>query len=115
MRGLMYNQTADLSDAEHWRRWVVRLWVEGFFEVFATVVLSFVFVKISAISARLAERIISFSILLSPEAGIVGINLQSEVVLPIASRDHDASRTELRQSGSKLLPKPDLRFSEAWI
>ena len=42
MAGLMYGQTSDLSDAEYWRWWVVHLWVEGFFEVFATVVLAFI-------------------------------------------------------------------------
>jgi nitric oxide reductase subunit B len=72
MWGLMYNQKTDLSDAEYWRWWVVHLWVEGFFEVFATVVLSFVLVKISAISARFAERVIYFSIILYLGAGIVG-------------------------------------------
>ena len=72
MWGLMYNQKTDLSDAEYWRWWVVHLWVEGFFEVFATVVLSFILVKISAISAKFAERVIYFSIILYLGAGVVG-------------------------------------------
>ena len=36
--GLMYGKGSHISDAEYWRWWVVHLWVEGFFEVFATVV-----------------------------------------------------------------------------
>ena len=35
-----------LSMAEYWRWWVVHLWVEGFFEVFATVVIAFLFAKL---------------------------------------------------------------------
>jgi len=72
MWGLMYNQRTDISDAEYWRWWVVHLWVEGFFEVFATVVLSFILVRIGAISARFAERIVYFSITLYLGAGVVG-------------------------------------------
>ncbi len=37
--GLMWGQRTHLSMAEYWRWWVVHLWVEGFFEVFATVVI----------------------------------------------------------------------------
>ncbi|HEY0564023.1 MAG TPA: cbb3-type cytochrome c oxidase subunit I, partial [Terriglobales bacterium] len=36
--GLMYGQRSQMVTAEYWRWWVVHLWVEGFFEVFATVV-----------------------------------------------------------------------------
>ncbi|MCA9694229.1 MAG: cbb3-type cytochrome c oxidase subunit I, partial [Myxococcales bacterium] len=33
--GLMYGRETNLAIAEYWRWWVVHLWVEGFFEVFA--------------------------------------------------------------------------------
>lgn len=39
--GLMYGQRSHMVTAEYWRWWVVHLWVEGFFEVFATVVIAF--------------------------------------------------------------------------
>ena len=35
----------NLAIAEYWRWWVVHLWVEGFFEVFATVVIAFLFAR----------------------------------------------------------------------
>lgn len=38
--GLMYTNHTHLSVAEYWRWWVVHLWVEGFFEVFATVAIA---------------------------------------------------------------------------
>ncbi len=44
--GLMYGQRTNLVTAEYWRWWVVHLWVEGFFEVFATVVIAFLFTRL---------------------------------------------------------------------
>src|SRR5690606_12839570 len=44
--GLMWGQHTNLAIAEYWSWLVVHLWVEGFFEVFATVVATFLFVRI---------------------------------------------------------------------
>src|SRR5690554_6279276 len=41
--GLFYGERTHISVMEYWRWWVVHLWVEGFFEVFATTALAFVF------------------------------------------------------------------------
>src|SRR5690606_32477717 len=41
--GLFYGERTHLTIMEYWRWWVVHLWVEGFFEVFATVSLAFIF------------------------------------------------------------------------
>ena len=43
--GLMWGEHTHLSMVEYWRWWVVHLWVEGFFEVFATAVIAFLFVE----------------------------------------------------------------------
>ena len=48
--GLMYGQRSHLVTAEYWRWWVVHLWVEGFFEVFATVVIAFLFTRLKLLS-----------------------------------------------------------------
>ena len=42
----MWHRQTTLAVAEYWRWWVVHLWVEGFFEVFATVVIAFLFVRL---------------------------------------------------------------------
>ena len=39
---------------EYWRWWIVHLWVEGFFEVFATTALAFIFCSMGLVSRRLA-------------------------------------------------------------
>ena len=72
MAGLLYGQTTDLSDAEYWRWWVVHLWVEGFFEVFATVVLAFILSRIGAVSAAFSLKVVYVSIFLYLGAGVVG-------------------------------------------
>ncbi|HTZ50720.1 MAG TPA: nitric-oxide reductase large subunit [Spirochaetia bacterium] len=72
MAGLMYGQTSDLSDAEYWRWWVVHLWVEGFFEVFATVVLAFILARIGAVSAEFSLKVVYVSIFLYLGAGVIG-------------------------------------------
>jgi nitric oxide reductase subunit B len=42
--------------AEYWRWWVVHLWVEGFFEVFATAVLAFLFTRLGLVQVASATR-----------------------------------------------------------
>lgn len=52
--GLFYGQRTHLSVMEYWRWWVVHLWVEGFFEVFATAALAYVFSTMGLVSLRTA-------------------------------------------------------------
>jgi nitric oxide reductase subunit B len=54
--GFFYGARTHLSVAEYWRWWVVHLWVEGFFEVFATGVLAFLFTKLSLVRVESATR-----------------------------------------------------------
>ncbi|MBU0916957.1 nitric-oxide reductase large subunit [Aquabacterium parvum] len=52
--GLFYGERTSLSVMEYWRWWVVHLWVEGFFEVFATTALAFVFSSMGLVSRNMA-------------------------------------------------------------
>ncbi|MFT4174813.1 MAG: nitric-oxide reductase large subunit [Rhodocyclaceae bacterium] len=52
--GLFYGERTSLSVMEYWRWWVVHLWVEGFFEVFATTALAFVFSSMGLVSRPMA-------------------------------------------------------------
>ena len=52
--GLFYGERTNLSVMEYWRWWVVHLWVEGFFEVFATTALAFVFSSMGLVSRPMA-------------------------------------------------------------
>lgn len=70
--GLMWGQRSNLAMAEYWRWWVVHLWVEGFFEVFATVVIAFLFVRMGLIRARIASTSVLFSTVVFLSGGILG-------------------------------------------
>ena len=69
---LGYGKHTNLAVAEYWRWWVVHLWVEGFFEVFATVVIAFLFARLGLVGLKSASRsaVLSATIFLS--GGIVG-------------------------------------------
>jgi len=54
--GFMFGARSHLAVAEYWRWWVVHLWVEGFFEVFATGVLAFLFCRLGLVAQRSATR-----------------------------------------------------------
>jgi nitric oxide reductase subunit B len=69
---LGYGRTTNLAIAEYWRWWVVHLWVEGFFEVFATVVIAFLFARLHLVKLRVAgtATVLAATIFLS--GGIIG-------------------------------------------
>jgi nitric oxide reductase subunit B len=70
--GLMWKRHTNLAIAEYWRWWVVHLWVEGFFEVFATVVIAFLFTRMGLIKTGSATRNVLFATSLFLAGGIVG-------------------------------------------
>ncbi|MEQ8310304.1 MAG: nitric-oxide reductase large subunit [Sphingopyxis sp.] len=52
--GLFYGERTHITIMEYWRWWVVHLWVEGIFEVFATAAIAFIFVSMGLVSKRIA-------------------------------------------------------------
>jgi len=70
--GLTWGQHTHLTMVEYWRWWVVHLWVEGFFEVFASVVIAFVFMRLKLVGPRIAaaSALLAATIFLS--GGIIG-------------------------------------------
>ncbi len=70
--GLMWGRHTNLSLVEYWRWWVVHLWVEGFFEVFATVVIAFMFARLKLIRPQTANTAVVFSSTIFLSGGIIG-------------------------------------------
>jgi len=66
--GLFYGQRSPLPVMEYWRWWVVHLWVEGFFEVFATASLAFVFASLGLVGKKFA----TYSTLASASLFLIG-------------------------------------------
>jgi len=69
---LLVGRRMNLAVAEYWRWWVVHLWVEGFFEVFATVVIAFLFVRLRLLHVDKATRATFFSTTIFLAGGIIG-------------------------------------------
>lgn len=70
--GLMWGRQTNLAIAEYWRWWVVHLWVEGFFEVFATVVSAFLFVRLGLLRTKTATLSVLLSTVIFLSGGILG-------------------------------------------
>lgn len=70
--GLMWGKSTHLSIVEYWRWWVVHLWVEGFFEVFATVVIAFMFARLQLIRISTANSSVLFATTIFLTGGIIG-------------------------------------------
>lgn len=70
--GLMWGRQTNLAIAEYWRWWVVHLWVEGFFEVFATVVSAFLFVRLGLLRTKTATLSVLLATIIFLSGGILG-------------------------------------------
>ncbi len=70
--GLMWQRQTHLSLATYWRWWVVHLWVEGFFEVFATVVITFLFTRMGLLRIQVATAAVLFATTIFLAGGILG-------------------------------------------
>ncbi len=62
----------NLAIAEYWRWWVVHLWVEGFFEVFATVICAFLFARLGLVKYAVAGRASVLAATIFLGGGIIG-------------------------------------------
>jgi nitric oxide reductase subunit B len=70
--GLMWGEHTHLSMVEYWRWWVVHLWVEGFFEVFATAVIAFLFTRLGLLRVSTATAAVLFATIVFLSGGVLG-------------------------------------------
>ena len=70
--GLMWGEHTHLSMVEYWRWWVVHLWVEGFFEVFATAVIAFLFTRLGLLRVSTATTAVLFATIVFLSGGVLG-------------------------------------------
>ena len=69
---LTWGRHSSLSMIEYFRWWVVHLWVEGFFEVFATAVIALIFAGLGLVRARAANTAVVFATSIFLLGGIIG-------------------------------------------
>ncbi|WP_142846793.1 nitric-oxide reductase large subunit [Telmatospirillum sp. J64-1] len=70
--GFMWGKHTHISMVEYWRWWVVHLWVEGFFEVFATAVISLLFVRLGLVRALTANVAVLAATVVFLFGGVLG-------------------------------------------
>ena len=70
--GLMWGQNTHISIMEYWRWWVVHLWVEGIFEVFATAIISLLFVRMGILRTSTATVMVLFATIIFLFGGVLG-------------------------------------------
>lgn len=61
-----------ITMADFWRWWVIHLWVEGMFEVFAVVVIGFLMVNMGLVTKRSTLRALYFQLIILLGSGIIG-------------------------------------------
>lgn len=69
---LVWGQKTHYSMIEYWRWWLVHLWVEGFFEVFATAVIALIFTRLGLVRTVTANRAIVAETIVFLFGGILG-------------------------------------------
>jgi nitric oxide reductase subunit B len=69
---LFINKNSHITMADYWRWWLIHLWVEGMFEVFAVVTIGFLMVRLGLVTARSTLRALYFQLIILLGSGIIG-------------------------------------------
>lgn len=62
----------NISYADYWRWWIVHLWVEGIFEVFAVCVIGFLMVQLGLVTQKSTVRALYFQFIILMGSGVIG-------------------------------------------
>ena len=69
---LFFGSMSHFTVVDTWRFWIIHLWVEGFFELFATVMVAVMFYKLGMVHLDTATRVIYLDVILFLGSGIIG-------------------------------------------
>ena len=69
---MFFDSTSHFSVVDTWRFWIIHLWVEGFFELFVTIMVATIFFRLSIISRLTAARVVYLDAILYLGSGIIG-------------------------------------------
>lgn len=70
--GFMWGKNTNLSIIEYWRWWVVHLWVEGVFEVFATAIIALLFARMGLLRVSVATTMTLLATIIFLGGGVLG-------------------------------------------
>jgi len=69
---MFYGPRTNFAVIDNWRFWIIHLWVEGFFELFATVLVAIIFRQLGLVTTRTATRLVYLDAILFLTGGIIG-------------------------------------------
>jgi len=69
---LFFGPRTNFAVIDNWRFWIIHLWVEGFFELFATVLVAVMFTLLGLVTVVTATRVVYLDAILYLTGGIVG-------------------------------------------
>lgn len=69
---MFFGSTTNFAVVDTWRFWIIHLWVEGFFELFATVMVAVIFYQLGLVSKTTAARVVYLDAILYLGSGIIG-------------------------------------------
>ena len=69
---LFFNGATHYTVVDTWRFWIIHLWVEGFFELFVTVIVAIIFYELGLVERLTALRAIYLDVILVFGGGLIG-------------------------------------------
>ena len=69
---MFFDGATHFSVVDTWRFWIIHLWVEGFFELFVTVMVAVIFYKLGLVSPVTAARVVYLDAILYLGGGLIG-------------------------------------------
>ena len=69
---MFFDGSSHFSVVDVWRFWIIHLWVEGFFELFVTVMVAIIFYKLGLIRPVTATRVVYLDAILYLGGGLIG-------------------------------------------
>jgi nitric oxide reductase subunit B len=88
---MFFGSTTHFTVVDTWRFWIIHLWVEGFFELFVTVMVAVIFYLLGLVTPVTAARVVYLDAILYLGSGIIGTGHhwywtgQSNVTLALAA------------------------------
>jgi nitric oxide reductase subunit B len=67
-----YDPGTNITYADYWRWWIIHLWVEGIFEVFAVVIIGFLMVQMKLVTKKSTIRALYFQLIVLLAGGVIG-------------------------------------------
>ena len=69
---IFFDNMTHYTVVDTWRFWIIHLWVEGFFELFATVMVALIFIELGIVAKKTGLLIIFLDVILIFMGGIIG-------------------------------------------